>query len=205
MKCRHRIIQHRERLLVVGPLFPSPPAHAPLPARSLRPVPRPLNRPRHVLHHRSRQLHKFSARPLQRKTMLILAALRIRPQRRHTAARSQLPASAHTRPRVNHTLPAPSTAPHASGSPRILRLQSQLHHFAHQRPRLAHRAPQTSRQSNAKPVPSPHHPIIRFPKPIHTARQLQPPRHILRRLMRLANHPAHQSEFSVRNWRLHAK
>ncbi len=46
---------------------------------------RPFNRPRHVRHNFRRELHEFATRPLQREAVLVLAARRIRPQRRDAA------------------------------------------------------------------------------------------------------------------------
>ncbi len=104
---------HHKHAPLAAPAHPPPPC-----TRHPRFIPRPLNRPRHVLHHRGRQLHELPAWPLQRKTMLVLPSLRIRAQRRHTLSVGDLqglriPSSAPTR-----RSPEPSSAPDASGSPR---------------------------------------------------------------------------------------
>src|SRR5258707_5500059 len=193
-KRRRPVIHHLKRPLLIRPLFPRFPF---IQFRALLCVvssPRPLNRPSHMLRNRRRQLNKLSSRPLQRKTVLILPALRIRPQRRHA-----LPIRSLRR----LPIPGPRRSIRFSRHPslhmptihlRILRLPPQLHHFANQI--SARIAVLKLPAYPSQPVPSPHHPVIRLAIPVHSTRQTQSPRHVLRRIVRLAQNLDHPSRSS---------
>ena len=184
--------KRRLRICVIVPLLALRPRIECFPALGSRHAAARLNASRDMPRRRRRQLHKFPARPFERKAMFVIAPRRIRSQRRNASTICNFHCFRAPLFRRTVTLRRHPPLDVPAIVRQIFRLAPQLDRFAQQ---ISIRVAILPLPANPiQPRPSPHRPVIRLAKSIAPTREQQFPRDVRRRFMRFSK-DANQSEF----------